>query len=381
MFGETIQCYSTPACNMKCVHCSSRLQGMKEMSMKTLQDIINFCKMQGILRIELFANNPQLHKEFDAQIDMLNDSGLDYAILAVGADPDDPKILDDFKESILKMNDHGGLVFSVDYTKEIAEQLLKSNHKDTHSYAHKALSFWNLIPFLKEHNFKVRTNSVISKHTIKEIPEIIKRVAQEGFGASFCFVQCEDTYMKRIKKVGFQYSDRIDFKTFLERNQLPDFSVDRLSSAFDIFVRGKAWQREDFQESFNRFRGLDKSEGDLNASELNPLKDELLDLKRQFPDNVLPDSEFIKDLGFRGNGCVDLLRIKKFPQLKIGSEGQFFFCCDMHDPVTRAWNIHNFNEKEMLDSISLNPYIWLCACFNPCAFSVNKVKYKTIVKI
>ena len=56
---------------------------------------------------------------------------------------------------------------------------------------------------------------------------------------------------------------------------------------------------------FNKFRGDNRSEGKIPADKLERLRQDILALKTEMPDKILPDENFIHGLGNRGFGCVE----------------------------------------------------------------------------
>src|SRR3989338_7541459 len=79
--GKTVQIYTTPRCAMSCRHCNSRNLKMPDMTLATFEKALKGAKAFGAERVELFANDPILHPEIEEQIELLNRSGLEYAIL------------------------------------------------------------------------------------------------------------------------------------------------------------------------------------------------------------------------------------------------------------------------------------------------------------
>lgn len=130
---------------------------------------------------------------------------------------------------------------------------------------------------------------------------------------------------------------------------------------------------------FNLLRGDDPSEAEIPSSRLTQLKKELLDLKSNFRDKVLPRGDFIKQIGGSSHGCIEFLKRGKIPPLKIGPKGEMIFCCDLHDPYTKNYSIGGMYEFEkrraFIRMCRINPYIWICTYFNPCDFSINWVRY------
>lgn len=377
IFGETIQLYTTGKCNMGCPHCSSRLQDIPDMKLETFTLTLGKLEELGIKRVELFANDPSLHPDFDKQIELLNYSGLEYAILCIGDNIINTGFHERFKKSILNIGKNGGLVFSVDYTEGLSERILKDNHPDLFSYGFKANTFWKLMPFLKDNNISVRTNTVITNDNINEVIPILERVASNNIAGSFCFIQKEEKEFKELIETDtFSILRwRLEkFRRFLEEN-----TSLKVKGINDIFIHSLRIIDSKELSSFNRFRSDNSSESHIEEALLIKLRKDLLDLKKRYNNYILPNEEFIKNLGNRGFGCIKLIKQMKFPQLKIGTNGEMLFCCDLHDPITCKYSIFDFPEKlsDFKKDITNNPYIRLCSFFNPCDFSVNSVKYKT----
>jgi len=380
--GPTLQLYTTGKCNMKCAHCTSRIQQMLDMNNDVFSSIIENAYNCGAKRIELFGNDPLLHPNIVWQVRMLNASLFSYAICTVGADRKDESIEQLFwKVAGIITNRKGGFVFSVDYTEETAIKILESKVSDT-SYAFKAFTFWRYAKRLKKMGISVRINIVISKYNFTEVIDIINRVAEMGFAVSFCFVQFRQSEFKNlfgndINSSFLNSKIQNNFSYFLKSANILDWSeiLGIISKARNIISRGK-------NRSFNCFRGMNSDEGEIEEQNLQVLRAKILDLKTEFGSNIiLPGKDFILGLGKKGFGCLDLLKQSRYPQMKIGSEGQMIFCCDLHDPKTKSYYLAKLNimntREEFLKNIRTNPYIWLCCFFNPCDFSVNRVVYDT----
>jgi peptidoglycan/xylan/chitin deacetylase (PgdA/CDA1 family) len=377
LFAKTIQIYVTGACEMGCLHCASRLQTMPNMTLATLRNIIGTLECNGVERLELFANDPILHPEIKEIIGMLNASSLSYAVLTVGASPKSPNVKKRFLE-VMELVDSrkGAFVFSVDYLQETADYILAKNNGDT-SYAFKAQTFWEIIPLLQKKQIPVRTNTVISRYNIGEVPEIVRRVVETGFAASFCFAQHRlPEFDELTVKGGKGLTPELEpgFKDFLCATSLETSQMKTVIQQARQIVKAGQF------EPFNRFRGDRRDEVDIESQKLKNLRQSLLILKKGFGDGkVLPSEEFIGQLGNRGFGCIDLLRRGPLPQLKVGSMGQMLFCCDLHDLSTQQYSITDLSSpnkrRSFLEMLRSNPYILLCAHFNPCDFSVNHVVY------
>jgi len=191
MLGRTVQIYTTGLCKMNCPHCGSRrLRGMPNMTLDTFRIMVRALKWLGVERVELFANDPLLHPQIGEQVEILNESGIEYAILTVGASPHDPEVRERFFWVMKNIDKkRGSFVFSVDYTKETAEKILsQTTLKESSPYAFKAKTFWWLVPLLRAERIPVRINVVISRYNIDEVTAIIERAARIGFATSFCFV-------------------------------------------------------------------------------------------------------------------------------------------------------------------------------------------------
>lgn len=366
-FLETVQIYTTPHCAMGCSHCASHQQSFPNISLATLQDVVENVGKYGAGRLELFANDPLCHPDIREQINLLNQSRLEYAVLTVGATPKNGNMAVLFWD-IAKLIDpeKSGFVFSVDYTRETAER------DPTNPYCFKALTFWNNAERLRDMGIPVRVNIVISRHNIIEVEEIARKVVEKGFALSFCFVQVRHPDFDYLFQGLTADAEKCFHEHLLSSNLLDKKESDKIISQTKVIVQSKS-----NCVSFNCFRGLDYSESSVARENLFLLRARLLQLRKKFPSQVLPNEPFIKKLGDRGSGCVELLKNGIYPQMKIGSEGQMIFCCDLHDPLTSSFQIKNLNCENLLESIRTNPYIWICNFFNPCDFSVNYVKYTT----
>jgi hypothetical protein len=245
------------------------------------------------------------------------------------------------------------------------------------SYAFKALAFWKLVPLLQKRGISARINVVVSRFNIAEVPAIIRRAVEMGFAASFCFVQTRQKEFNEFALKGFTSASFNNFRQYLESSEI---SAQNEMRAIIKGVRQIIKEGELIEGPFNAFRGDDPSEAEIPPDELFRLRGQLLDLQKEFgSEKILLGEGFIKTLGERGFGCLKLLKQGRYPQMKIGSEGQMIFCCDLHDPITQAFRISDFQDlskiQNFLEAIRNNPYIWLCAYFNPCDFSVNRVEY------
>lgn len=386
LFGKTVQLYTTPRCGMNCRHCSSKLLAMPDMSLRTFERVIMGAKINGAERIELFANDPLLHPEIEEQVELLNKSGLEYAILTVGDRPDN---FDETKERFYRLAEKidrqkGGFVFSVDFTEETSDRILSGmDNGEALSYAIKAKAFWKISSWLKGEQIPARINTVISKYNIEETVTIMRRAAKMGFAVSFCFVQNRMPKFDRLSIKGLTPRLERRFNGYMKASGLLN-NFERkqiISEVREIIAVGELEDKQRCKSPFNCLRGNDRKEGEIPKSRLVKLRQEILNLKSEMPDKIIPDENFIRGLGERGFGCIELLRQGQFPQIKIGSQGQMLFCCDLHDPYTSSYQIDKLCEPEIKESflkmIRTNPYIWICTHFNPCDFSVNRVVYDT----
>ena len=384
--AKMIQLYITGACEMRCPHCTSREQEMPNMTVTTLKEAIRVLERDGVTRVELFANDPLLHPEINEFIRVLNESSLGYAVLTVGASPENTGVKERFLSALELVDpEKGAFVFSVDYTQETADRIL-AEVNDNAPYAFKAKTFWEMAPLLQKKRMPVRINVVISRHNIDEVAEIIRRVAEMGFATSFCFVQHRQVEFDELSRKGLTPELEQGFRDFMKRSALLEVSqIDVIvSQVRDIIAGGQLENRtkagERLQRSpFNAFRGDNRDEVDIEPEKLVALRQDLLNLKMEFGgDKVLPDKGFIERLGDKGFGCIELLKQGQFPQLKIGSKGQMIFCCDLHDPQTQTYHITDMDDdkrESFLRMLRSNPYIWICVYFNTCDFSVNYVLY------
>lgn len=385
LFGKTIQLYTTPRCGMNCGHCSSKLLAMPVMSLRTFEDAIKGAKANGAERIELFANDPLLHPEIEEQIELLNKSGLEYAILTVGESENDSRVNKRFFRVMEKADrEKGGFVFSVDFIKETALKIwFNDSNSEFYSYAFKARVFWNLASLFQEEKIPVRVNTVISRYNVNEAAAIMRRAAKMGFAVSFCFVQNRMPKFDKLSLKGLTPRIERRFNGFMKASGLLN-NFERkqiISKTREIIASGELENKPRRKSPFNCFRGSDRKKGEIPKSHLVKLRQEILNLKSEMPNKILPDKNFISRLGERGLGCIELLRQGQFPQIKIGSQGQMLFCCDLHDPYTSSYSIDKLCEPEIKESflkmVRTNPYIWLCLFFNQCDFSVNYVNYNT----
>lgn len=390
--GRTVQLYTTSLCKMNCPHCSSRLQTVPGMTLATFEDVVKDVEVNGARRIELFANDPLLHPEIEEQVEVLNKSGLGYAILTVGASPSDSSVRERFFRVMRKIDrERGGFVFSVDYSEETAKKILiEAGTNENTSYAFKANTFWELAPLLQMERIPVRINVVISRYNIDEVVTIMRRAAEMGFATSFCFVQHRQAEFDEISNQGFTSELEGKFRKYLHSSGILALrEVDEIVRETKKITENELEDKKDpsgeviEQSPFNAFRGNDRSEGEIPIRRLAQLRHDILALKDELRDKILPSEDFIREIGNRGFGCIKLLKQGQFPQMKVGSEGQMLFCCDLHDPYTSRYSINEMDEGKRRDSflemIRINPYIWTCLYFNPCDFSVNRVVYDASV--
>ena len=378
--GRTVQFCTTSRCNMECPHCSSRLQEMPDMDLTTFTRAVKSVKENGASRVELFANDPLLHPDIEKQVGILNESGVDYAILTVGASPNYSSVRERFLR-VMRLVDRekGAFVFSVDYTKETAEKILVQAESGEHaSYAFKANTFWKLAPLLRAEQIPVRINVVISRHNVDEVPMIIRQAAEMGFATSVCFVQSRQQEFDELSRNGLTSKLESGFRLYLRASDLlREFELNRI-----VGETREIMERNELEKGglFNAFRGSDRSEGEIPIERLMQLRQEILEIKAGLgSDKVLPGKDFIREIGNRGFGCIQLLQQCQFPQMKVGAKGQMIFCCDLQDPFTGKYSIDRMYDYEIrgafLEMIRINPYIWTCLYFNSCSFSVNYVDY------
>lgn len=381
VFGETVQLYFTPACGMGCARCSSKDLAMPEMSLKTLEATLDFLRAVGAKRVELFANEPLMHPELMRAIRILNQCGLQYAILTVGQSPGSPALENTFRAALEAVDpDKGSFVFSVDHDQETAEEIVSRGRGDNNrkfDYAFKALAFWKFADTLKNRNFSVRTNTVISRDNFKEVEGIIRGVAGHGFSASFCYEQTVQPRFVDLMEKGHTPEFDGYYRLYLESCCLwSSAEVEMLvKHSKRIIAEGISGHTR-----FNTFRS-GKSSGDVPAEELIRLRQRLLEMKNSsLRPHILPSVEFISNLGDTPPGCIELLRQGRYPQLKIWPDGSVQYCCDLRDPLTVCYDVKNLLMPGMMEmfaeTIRVNPYIALCNFCNPCDFSVNWVKFK-----
>ena len=377
LLGKTVQLYVTGKCNMGCLHCNTP-RGILDMTIKTFKKTIEWALMNGAERIELFANDPLLHPDIEEMVNILNESGLGYAILTVGDSPHDKETFEKFLKLAEKVDKkRGAFVFSVDFTEETSLEILKNKKNENYDLAFKAETFWGkLSPILLEKRIPVRTNTVISKDNFQEVETIMRRVIEMGFMASFCYIQVRQPEFEELCSEGLTLKLEGKFRKFItDLNLLSQSDISGIISEVKKIIANGELKND---AVFNTFRGSDYSESVISISQLEKLRKELFILKEEFPSKLLPPSDFIKEIGNRGFGCIELMKDQKFPQIKIGTEGQVLFCCDLHDPHTSSYFVDDWNEWTagiFLEMIRINPYIWICAYFNPCDFSVNRVVY------
>lgn len=377
IFGETIQYYVTDKCLQGCPHCASFKQVMIDMSPSIFRETIHSLKNQGVKRIELFANDPILHPQIDELIQILEQSGLNYAILTIGDSFKYPKVKKIFNHLLQKTTlDKSGFVFSVDYTLKSADKILKNGYN---AYAFKAKSFWEMAPQLQIMNISVRINAVITKYNVNEVPKIIKQAAKMEFAASFCFIQTIRQDFEELFKKGLTAPLEKKFRTFLQKK----YGILNTKEIDKVIKQTREIATDKDLKPFNIFRGTDRSEEAIPEKDLEILRKKLLKLKqnKKIGNNILPDENFINNLGKKNIGCINLLKQGVFPQLKVASSGRAQFCCDLNDPNTARYSIQeldNLNkQKEFLKILRENPHILICLYFNPCSFSVNYVRYGT----
>lgn len=390
MLGSTVQLYTTGRCRMNCTHCGSRKLSLSDMTLNTFKVVVRALGRLKVKRMELFANDPLLHPEIEEQVDILNGSGLDYAVLTVGASPGAPDVKERFLRVMRKIDrERGGFVFSVDYSEETAKKILiEAGTDENTSYAFKANTFWELAPLLRQKGVPVRTNTVISKYNVREVVDIVRRIAQMGFATSFCFVQTRQPKFDELSNQGLTLELEGKFRKYLHSSRiLAPWEVDEIVKETKKITENELEDKKDpsgeviERSPFNTFRGNDRSEVEIPSQEIVQLRKELLRLKKSMRGRVLPVENFIRRIGEPGVGCIEFLKRREFPSLKIGPKGEIIFCCDLHDPYS-GYSIVEMDEFEkrqaFIKMCIINPYIWICTFFNPCDFSINWIRYNTI---
>lgn len=375
IFGSTVQVYVTPNCAMGCPHCGSKELMFSNMSLSTFELTLDVLKSAGVSRVELFANDPLLYPNIREFVGMLNASGLGYALLTTGSSPKDPGVTKLFYDVIDLIDpSKGGLVFSVDYLFHLTGEF--------DPYHFKANVYHGVARDLRNRGLPVRTNTVVSRNNVDSVPQIIRSVIEQGFAASLCFVQSVSKEFEAIFNAGSistymsELVNTLEGIRFIRNEDVPEIIAEMSA----IVAAGPQ-----FPSPFNCFRGVNRSEGDINPDDLQNLRQELLKIKAEFPWQLLPSESFISNLGDPSPfGCLELLEQGKFPQLKVGSRGEIKFCCDLHDPQCRDWNIVDLRipekQADFLQQVRKNPYILLCTIFNACDFSVNHVASGTQAK-
>jgi len=377
LLGKTVQLYITGLCNMKCHHCNTP-RNIPNMTLETFKEAIKWSLANGADRIELFANDPLLHPDIEKMVEMLNKSRLGYAILTVGDSPHDEETFRKFLKLADKIDKKkGAFVFSVDFTEETSRKILKNDRDVNYPFAFKAETFWvKLAPILLKKKIPVRTNTVISRNNVDEVVLIINRVIEMGFTASFCYIQVRQPEFDRLCSKGLMPILESRFRKFMiDSELLKGFDVEEIIEETKSIVKSGELENNTI---FNAFRGKNYSESEISIPRLEKLRKDLSTLKEKFPNRVLPSIKFIEEIGSRGFGCINLLKNKNFPQMKIGTECQMFFCCDLHDKYTSEYSVFKNDEWTIgifQQMIRINPYIWICMYFNPCDFSVNRVVY------
>ncbi|MDD4989967.1 MAG: hypothetical protein PHW31_01510 [Candidatus Pacebacteria bacterium] len=350
------------------------------MSLKTLQSIIDFLQEVGVKRVELFANDPLLHPQILQFIKLLNLSGLKYGILTVGGNPNNTEVERIFQESLTAIDpEKGSFVFSVDYSEETARRIVLEGRKNpTYPYAFKALTFWQYADILLE-NFPLRVNVVITHHNIHEVEGIIRRVIEMNFAASFCFVQMIQPKFIELLNQGLTPALEEYFRKYLfDSRLLSQQEIERIIGNTRKIIANR--ELADGQ-IFNTFRGDSSGDEDtIPYDDLQKLREALLSMKRMpgWGENILPSERFINELGNIPNGCLELLKQGCHPQLKIWSNGNIKFCCDLTVPSWQ-FNVSTLSSsnqmEELSEAVRTDEHIWVCCAFNPCAFSVNYVQY------
>ncbi|MDO8555286.1 MAG: hypothetical protein Q7R75_01855 [bacterium] len=376
-FGETIQAFVTAKCGMGCPRCSLKGQSYPDMSVKTFEEVVRVLPELGVKRLELFANDPLKHPQIEKFVEILNGANLNSTILTVGATSHNDYTISGQFFRVLKSIDPKKIsfVFSVDHTKKrIAEILSAGENHPEFPAAIKAMAFWQLAPLLNLKKISFRTNTVINRSNYTEVEEILDRVVALGGLVSFCHAQHTPPEFYRVFEAG-------ELGTELEKKLRGKMeSVEFLSRLeMESIIRNvKQVIRLRQTRYFNNFRGDNPSEAEIPEKDLLNLHNQLLSLKKFLGGSVLPGEDFISSLGDEGFGCLNLLKAGKFPQIKIGTEGQLVFCCDTHDPITRSYKLENMLDPEIRESFlhttKTNSYIWTCLLF-PCSWSVNHVKY------
>lgn len=377
LLGKTVQLYITGKCKMNCLHCSAPREIM-DMTLETFKETIKWSLINGAERIELFANDPLLHPDIEKMVEVLNKSGLGYAILTIGDSSHDEKTFKKFLKLAEKIDkEKGAFVFSVDFTEETSQEILKDEGSVDYAYAFKAETFWNkLAPLLLEKRIPVRTNTVISRKNVDEVTLIMNRVIEMGFTASFCYIQVRQPEFDKLRSKGLTLTLEKYFRKFMIESNL--LHVSNVENIIEETKRIVSSGELNDNTVFNTFRGGDYSESEISISQLEKLRKELSLLKEKYPNRLLPPQDFIKVIGNRGFGCIELLKNRNFPQMKVGTKGQLLFCCDLHDKYTSEYTVYKrdrWTSKIFQEMLRINPYIWICMYFNPCDFSVNHVVY------
>lgn len=375
--GSTMQGYFTHRCAMECGHCNSKNQRMPDMKLCKFESVLSDLEYLGVKRVEFFANDSLLHPQIGELIEMANDSTLNYGLCTVGKSPRHYDVEDRFWGVVKRMDiSKGSLVFSVDYAEDTAEYICSLGTRHSlYSEAFKALTFWRNSSLLKQFGIPVRANIVVSKNNIIEVASIAEKIAELGFAVSFCFVQTRHSQFQDILLNGLTSDAEKKFAQYIIRaGILDEKEVKKVVNNARVIV-GMVLRRRmrDSRGIFNVFRGSDSSEAEILSIWLKYMKDSILHIKKDMKGEngeelLIPSEEFIKDLGFPGNGCLGLLRQGIFPQLKFGSNGQLIFCCDLHDPITQEFKLSDLrkerNRKKFLEAMRRNPYIWMCNFFN-----------------
>ena len=164
---KEIDLYITEKCNLECTFCSIKASptSKRELSLEEVENLVAFCKKNGVTDIHITGGEPTLHKHYKKIIEIIINHDIDARLITNGLLLTEEDLYD-LKNIGLK-----NLMFSLDGLSQFHNSVRKpSSFESTSNIIKKALKL----------NFNVRVNSVAWKENLPDIPKLMEYLDKLG---------------------------------------------------------------------------------------------------------------------------------------------------------------------------------------------------------
>ncbi len=168
------QIYLTRRCNLRCSYCKLTKTHLEELSLEEWKRGYDNLKQIGIKTVKLLGGEPTLKRWLPELISYTNRLGIKTALLSNSLFPE---------KMAMKLTEAGlfGYFASVDSLKELTADPDSSR---------KSITGYSMLKKLKRMGVPLlAANVVIHSFNMKEIPEIVKHLSNEGFYINLCTIQ------------------------------------------------------------------------------------------------------------------------------------------------------------------------------------------------